>query len=99
MFGRIKNIFTSDRSKRDILRKLINEEIDITNIKYFTLHGKTTKHSSPNYNYIIINDFLRKYCNGQYDRKYKEFTSGMLLRIDLKIKNGKVSTFEEWIPC
>lgn len=95
----LSNMFTSDKKKRDILRDLINNKISLSEIKNLTLNGKLEgTFQKPNYNYLLINDFLRCLGSIKYKRVCEEFTSGMLKNIKLVVLNGDITTFEEWIP-
>lgn len=93
------NIITSDRKKRDTLRDLIDKKLNIEELGYFTLSGGLEGiYQRPDYNYLLINSFLRNLGTKEYKRYYKEFKSGCLQNIKLVIQDGNITTYEELIP-
>lgn len=83
---KMKDFFTPTKFKTDKLFRLLNGSLKLSDIKYLSVVGRIINRY-PNNAYRLINLITQKYKIEPI--KYGYWSSGMMIRNDIKIINGK----------
>lgn len=96
--------FSFPKTKRNVILKILNKEIDLKEIGYLKLYGHLTKDiiiPKPNINMRAINSIanaiIRKEIDGEILENREPFAGSWILNNNvLIIKNGKIIIIRNW---
>ena len=96
--------FSFPKTKRNVILKILNKEIDLKEIGYLKLYGHLIRDiviQKPNINMRAINSIanaiIRKEIDGEILENHEPFTRSWILNNNaLIIKNGKITIIRNW---
>ena len=96
--------FSFPKTKRNVILKILNKEIDLKEIGYLKLYGHLTKDiiQKPNINMRAINSIadaiIRKEIDGEILENHEPFAGSWILNKNaLIIKNGEITIIRNWV--
>ena len=96
--------FSFQKTKRSVILKILNKEIDLKEIGYLKLYGCLTNSivPKPNINMrainSIVNAIIRKEIDGEILENREPFAGSWILNNNaLIIRNGKIIIIRNWV--